>query len=168
MALNGGFLVITHQAFIPLPQPSFLLYPSSLRSLISLPNARRGAQKSPHSRIMEVGKMHKLIAIKLSVMLGIGSIAYADQYQAENVELVEVDKGEFSDTWVNPSVDLSKYDKIVIEAGELEFRDVTSIFSIDEKDQIRATDLISNAFVEQLSKNRHFDIVAETGPTYLF
>lgn len=124
--------------------------------------------------------MKKIIATTVLVILGLSSVAYADNASADSNELVKVSKGVFKETWVNPTADLTKYTKIMIADGEFEFRDVKkgpslsgysrssqNDFWVSDKDKARATEMISEVFGQEIAKTKSFEIVNTAGPDVL-
>ncbi|MEH6590652.1 MAG: DUF3313 family protein [Halioglobus sp.] len=87
-------------------------------------------------------------------------------------------KSSFRETWVNPAVDFTQYDKILLGEAEFDFRDVgpgqkyrssmrsvnsKSEFGILEADQEKFKNVVAEAFVKELSKSKKYDIVTESG-----
>ena len=127
----------------------------------------------------------KFIATLVFVWLGSVGFTYAQDHMGEQVaaavaegELVE-GKSKFRDTWVNPAVDFSKYNKILPGDAEFEFRDVgpgkkyrstmhssssKNEFGILGEDQEKFKNVVGEAFVKELSKSKKYDIVDQAGP----
>ncbi len=93
--------------------------------------------------------------------------------------LVEIKKGVFKRSWVDPDVDLTQYTKILPGGAHFEFRAVkkgssTSIsrmnqreFYISDSNQQKLIDTVSQIFAEEVAKSKHFTIVDEAGPDVL-
>jgi len=122
--------------------------------------------------------MKNIIVISSVLMLALSTIGYAGELQPDSSRLVKVNKGAFKDTWVNPDVELDKFDKVMIVGSDFEFREVKksprmsgsykhnqSDFWVDEKDRLRAQETISSGFGERMAKS--FEIVDEAGPGVL-
>jgi hypothetical protein len=114
--------------------------------------------------------------------------AYAQENMSESVadakaegELVK-GKSSFRETWVNPGMDFSKYDKILLGEAQFQFRDVgpaqksrssmrnvssKSEFGILEADREKFKTVVGDAFVKELSKSKRYDIVTEPGANTL-
>ncbi|MEH6593462.1 MAG: DUF3313 family protein [Halioglobus sp.] len=127
----------------------------------------------------------KIVAqLALAGFLVIGS-AYAQEHMGDEVAAAKADgelvegKSKFRDTWVNPGVDFSSYNKILLGEAEFEFRDVgpakkyrsnmrttssKNEYGILEEDQAKFKQVVDEAFVKELSKSKKFSIVEEAGP----
>ena len=94
--------------------------------------------------------------------------------------LVGVNNSVFRRAWVDPDVDLTQYDKIILGPAEFEFRAVkktpsmssirTNIgneFSIDEKGRAKLVETVTGVFAEELVRSKHFTITSEPGPDTL-
>jgi hypothetical protein len=93
-------------------------------------------------------------------------------------ELIKAKSG-FRETWVNPDVDFSKYNKILPGKGEFEFRDVgpaknysssmrstssKSGFGIRDADKLKFEEVVGEAFIKELSRSKKYDVVSAAGP----
>ena len=93
-------------------------------------------------------------------------------------ELVKA-KGSFKNVWVHPDADFSKYSNILPGDAEFEFRDVgpakryrsstmssgrTQEFGILEEDQAKFEEVVSEAFIAEMSKSKKFEIVDDVQP----
>jgi uncharacterized protein DUF3313 len=127
----------------------------------------------------------KYIAMFLLGSLVIATAGYAQDNMSESAaeakaqgELVK-GKSKFSETWVNPAVDFTGYNKILLGEGEFQFRDVgpaakyrssmrnlssKSEFGIREEDQEKFKRVVGEAFVKELTKSKKFDVVTESSP----
>jgi hypothetical protein len=107
-----------------------------------------------------------------------GAQAHETSGVDDKMELEKV-RGAFKDTWVHPNADFTRYNKILPGEGEFEFRDVgparkyrstmrttssKSEFGIAESEQKKFEEVVSEIFMEELSRSRKFDIVSEPGP----
>jgi hypothetical protein len=92
--------------------------------------------------------------------------------------LVRVDNSAFQRAWVDPTIDLSQYSKIMPGNATFEFRAVrgsgTSMsrsnateFPISEADQQRLKDMADEIFTEELRKSERFTMVDAPGPDVL-
>jgi hypothetical protein len=93
--------------------------------------------------------------------------------------LVRVDNASFKRVWIDPTVDLSRYNKIMPGAAEFEFRAVREIsasaarrssaneFPINEANQRRLENLADEIFNEELQKSSRFTMVDSPGPDVL-
>jgi hypothetical protein len=92
--------------------------------------------------------------------------------------LVRVNNSAFQRAWVDPTIDLSQYSKILPGAAEFEFRAVrgggTSMrrssateFPISEADQQRLKDLADEIFNEELRNSTRFTMTDSPGPDVL-
>ena len=118
--------------------------------------------------------MRIIVAVLVGWFVSLG-IAHAQsevgsagaQAQAEG-ELVE-GKTSFRETWVNPSADFTRYNKILPGGAEFEFRDVgpakkyrssmssssnKSGYGILESDQEKFEQVVNDAFVKELSRSK--------------
>lgn len=119
------------------------------------------------------------IAIALSASLAAPvALAAAEQSQAPAEGLVEVQKGAFQSTWVNPEFDFSQYDKVVVAPyGVVDFRDVgpekksrtrmlnsnEREFGVSERDRERFSEIAGEAFAKSLAKSKRFELL-DLGP----
>lgn len=94
--------------------------------------------------------------------------------------LVRIDNSRFSNAWIDPDVDLSKYDKIMAGGAEFEFRAVKkntsstitrraneSEFWMSDKQKEELIQIVSEAFREELQKSEHFTMADAAGPDVL-
>jgi hypothetical protein len=178
MAYLGHFLVILPQPLVYLRQSPILLFSCAETSLSSPLNAKRGGDKPTFSVLKRMIDMKNIIVMSSLLMLALGNVAYAGEAQPDTSRLVKVSKGAFKDTWVNPDVELGKFHKVMIVGSDFEFREVKktprmsgsyknnqSDFWVDEKDRLRAQEIIASGFGERMSKS--FEIVDEAGPGVL-
>jgi len=92
--------------------------------------------------------------------------------------LVRVDNSAFQRAWVDPTIDLSQYSKIMPGGAEFEFRAVrgsgTSMrrsnateFPISESNRQRLKEMADEIFDEELSRSVRFQMVDSPGPDVL-
>lgn len=127
----------------------------------------------------------KFIAVLLLGSLATTQWVFAQENMSAGVaqaladdELVE-GKSKFRDTWVNPAMDFTQYNKILLGDGEFEFRDVgpakkyrasmrstssKNEYGILEEDQVKFKQVAGDAFVKELSKSKKYDLVEKAGP----
>jgi hypothetical protein len=89
---------------------------------------------------------------------------------------VEIKKGVFKRSWVDPDVDFTQYTKVLPGGAHFEFRAVKktsstaaprsnqSDFYISEANQQKLTDKVSQIFEEEVAKSKSFTIVDQPGP----
>jgi hypothetical protein len=90
--------------------------------------------------------------------------------------LVRVDNSRFAGAWIDPEVDLSRFEKILPGGAEFEFRSVDKVsasaarrstsreFFISEQDQQKLEQLMSDIFDEELSQSEIYEFTDEPGP----
>jgi hypothetical protein len=100
--------------------------------------------------------------------------------------LTKLDKTILDDVWARTDIDLSGYDKVMLQGIGVEFRPVTGPYSgragassvrantgsrtefqLDEKTKAIVIEEISAAFSEELARSKVFEIVDEPGPDVL-
>ena len=89
--------------------------------------------------------------------------------------LVRIDNTVFKRVWADPDADLSRYTKIRPYRAEIEFRAVKGAagsashnsskneFPIADNDREKIVAIISEVFMEEISQNRRFALVEESG-----
>jgi len=87
--------------------------------------------------------------------------------------------GRMQQAWARPDFDISTYSKIMLLGAEAEFRPggqnprqsralgSNEHFAVTPEQKVRFQELMSAAFVEELSLSEHFTIVTEPGPDVL-
>lgn len=114
----------------------------------------------------------------LALVLGAGfasaTPAPVEPAQAPAEGLVEIEKGPFQSSWVNPDFDFGRYDKLVIAPnGVVDYRDVGPArlsrsrmltsnereFGIGEKDRERFERYTQESFSKQLARSRQFELI---------
>jgi len=91
---------------------------------------------------------------------------------------LEQDRSSFSETWVNPNADFTKYNSLYLWEAEFQYRDVGPAqrtrstimstrkreFGISEEDRKGFEQIVSDAFVKEIQKAKNFRISDEMGP----
>jgi len=124
--------------------------------------------------------MKRVLIASVLMMLGLGTVAYAQSDSVTPDGLVKTTNSVFKNAWVDPDVDFSKYTKIMLGPAAFDYREVkktptrTSIrrgnqteFFVDDKDRAKFEDTVSAIFSEQLGTSEHFEIASEPGPDVL-
>jgi hypothetical protein len=91
--------------------------------------------------------------------------------------LVKVKNSYFQLAWVRPGVDLSGYDKIMLEGVGIEYRPARvatnamqaqvrgqTEFGLTEDQKARLKEIVRKAFVSELGKSKSFTLVEQPGP----
>lgn len=94
--------------------------------------------------------------------------------------LVRIDHAVFSDAWIDPDVDLTKYNKMMPGGAEFEFRAVKktnstalvrrrdeSEYWISDENKQAVREIVTLAFREELMKSKHFEYANTRGPDTL-
>ena len=94
--------------------------------------------------------------------------------------LVRIDHSRFANAWVDPDVDLSQYNKIMVGDAVFEFRAVKkstsqtttrraneSEFWISDKNKESLIEIVSEAFRKEMQKSKHFTAADAPGPDVL-
>ena len=128
--------------------------------------------------------MKKLLSIALALLLVACAKAPTIQ-QGPDAEvtfdgLVRIDNSVFSNAWIDPDVDLSKYNKIMPGGAEFEFRAVKksnsssmtrraneSEFWISDENKEKVREIVTEAFREELLQSKHFEFANTRGPDTL-
>lgn len=128
--------------------------------------------------------MKKVVSIAI-IMLLIGCAPAPSIQQGPDAELtfdglVRIDNSRFSNAWIDPDVDLSKYNKFMAGGAEFEFRAVKksnsstmtqraneSEFWISDKNKQELIEIVSEAFRKELQKSEHFTRADAPGPDVL-
>ena len=127
--------------------------------------------------------MNKLVVIGLTVFVAgcAGEPALQTGPNAETTfdGLVRIDNARFEAAWIDPDVDLKKYNKIIPGGAEFEFRNVQKMsasaarrsnekeFWISDTNKQRLVDTVTEVFTEELQKSEHFTVTDEPGPDAL-
>ncbi|MEM1412821.1 MAG: hypothetical protein AAGH19_10735 [Pseudomonadota bacterium] len=91
----------------------------------------------------------------------------------ENLEPVE--DGPFTETWVNPDVDFTQFNKLMLGSAVFDYRDVPetrryrsprhrsnqSVFSISEEDRKEFETIVGEAFREEIARGENFTITEQ-------
>lgn len=128
--------------------------------------------------------MKKILAL-FAVTLIAGCAAEPSIQQGPDAErtfdgLVRIDNSAFRDAWIDPDIDLTVYDKIILGPAEFEFRavrktpdvssvrmDNTSEFYISDSNRERLVETVTSVFADEIAKSKHFTIATEPGPDTL-
>ncbi len=82
--------------------------------------------------------------------------------------LVRVDNARFNDVWIDPDIDFSRYDKVIVGDAVFEFQAVKktstlhsrtnsdSKFWMSDDQKQKLIDVVSEVFRDELSKSEHF------------
>ena len=94
--------------------------------------------------------------------------------------LVRIDNGRFRDSWADPDVDFSRYNKIMVGKAVFEFRAVKdkgssttmqrsnqSEFYISDKNKEKLIETVTEVFREELNKSENFTRSEVAGPDVL-
>jgi hypothetical protein len=91
--------------------------------------------------------------------------------------LVRVEKSVVDAAWVKPDFDLTPYKKLMIASGGVSFRKLKEVnefqarsetqFPVKEENKARLSEILKEAFTEELSKLQRYQIVDKPGPDVL-
>lgn len=93
--------------------------------------------------------------------------------------LVRIDNARFAGAWIDPDIDITKYNKIIPGGAEFEFRNVQRMtasqarrtnereFWISDANRQRLIDTVTEVFDEELRRSEHFTVTDEPGPDTL-
>jgi hypothetical protein len=91
--------------------------------------------------------------------------------------LVRVEKSVVDAAWVKPDFDLTPYKKLMIASGGVSFRKLKPVnefqardeteFPVKEENKARMSEILKEAFTEELSKLQRYQIVDKPGPDVL-
>ena len=93
--------------------------------------------------------------------------------------LVRIDHGQFSDSWADPDIDFSKYNKFIPGKAVFEFRAVKktssttrarsneSEFWISDKNKEKLIEVVTEVFSKELDKSERFTMTETAGPDTL-
>jgi len=94
--------------------------------------------------------------------------------------LVKVKNSFFQLAWVRPGIDLSSYDKIMLEGVGIEYRPARAAtsamqaqvrgqteFALSEDQKARLKEVVRKAFESELAKSKSFTLVDQPGPSTL-
>lgn len=122
-------------------------------------------------------KQH-ILAISLAILTA-GPVAAQDDSNTSYDGLIEIKKGEFQRTWVDPDVDFTQYTKYLPGGTAFQFRAVKKTsgsamrisnsreFYISDKDQLKLEDTVKQIFDEELAKSKYFTLADAPGPDVL-
>ncbi len=130
-------------------------------------------------------KKHFLLVCGLLLSFGLAQAQTDEQLvigeSAEAVmdEMEKVKRSRFKDTWVHPDADIARYSKLMFGEAEFEFRDVGETrayrsttrstsskqeFGVAESERQKFKEVVGEAFMKQMERSKHFDIVDQPGP----
>lgn len=93
--------------------------------------------------------------------------------------LYEVRNSRADQAWARPDVDISQYSKIMLQGAGIEYRPGGEAgrswmsrssggpYEVTERQKERLQQLVGEAFLEELAKSEHFELVNEPGPDVL-
>ena len=127
--------------------------------------------------------MNKLVAIVALIVVA-GCASEPSVQSGPNAEttfdgLVRIDNARFQAAWIDPDVDLTRYNKIIPGGAEFEFRNVQKMsasaarrsnerdFWISDTNRQRLIDTVTEVFDEELQRSEHFTVTDEPGPDAL-
>lgn len=109
----------------------------------------------------------------------LGSAAFAHD-EATWDGLVKTKNSVFRNAWVDPDIDWTVYDKVMLVPAEFQFRAVKKgpkfssmrlsnkrEFWISDSDKEKLVETVTGIFDEQLAQSKHFEVVTEPGPDVL-
>jgi hypothetical protein len=96
-------------------------------------------------------------------------------------EHLEKDESGFTETWVNPNTDWTRFDSLYLWRAEFQYRDVGPArrtrstmmstrqreFGISEEDREAFEQIVSEAFVKEIQRAKNFRVTEELGPNTL-
>jgi hypothetical protein len=125
--------------------------------------------------------MRKQLALLLVVALVVASgcasssrsVRLTDETSFDG--LVRVRNPRFGAVWIAPDLDLSGYNKILLEGAGIEFRDVANSgsrrssgeFPLSESAKQRLSRIMEDAFRSELARSNQFELTEEPGPDVL-
>lgn len=116
----------------------------------------------------------KLLLTFATILLLVGCAPAPSIQQGPDAEttfdgLVRIDNSRFANAWIDPDVDLSQYDKIMVGDAMFEFRAVKkstsqtitrraneSEFWISDKNKESLVEIVTEAFRNEMQKSKHF------------
>lgn len=116
----------------------------------------------------------KLLLTFATILLLVGCAPAPSIQQGPDAEttfdgLVRIDNSRFANAWIDPDVDLSQYDKIMVGDAVFEFRAVKkstsqtitrraneSEFWISDKNKESLVEIVTEAFRNEMQKSKHF------------
>ncbi len=124
----------------------------------------------------------RLFAATAAALLvtGIAIATEDEQGAAATEDLVEVDSS-FQETWINPNLDITKYENLFLWEAYFEYRDVGPArrtrstmmsthkreFGISEKDRRKFEEVVSESFTKEIQKVKNLTIVDAPAPNTL-
>jgi hypothetical protein len=127
--------------------------------------------------------MKKLVAFAATVIL-VGCSSEPTIQTGPDAEttfdgLVRIDNARFAAAWIDPEVDITKYNKIIPGGAEFQFRSAQKMsataarhtnkreFWISDANKQRLSETVSEVFTEELQNSKHFALTEEPGPDTL-
>ena len=124
--------------------------------------------------------MKKTILTATAILVGLSTAAHSYDASVDTAQLVKVDNGALEETWVHPNADFSKFTKVMIVEGDVQFRDVKkqstqlsqsrnsqSDFWVSDQNKAQITSIINKAFGDEIMKLESFEMVDTQGPDVL-
>lgn len=120
-----------------------------------------------------------LIAAALLALAGCAGTPTVQQGPGAEITydgLHRVDNAKSQKVWIKPEIDLSRYDKLMVESAGIEYRHAKATsrydrnadsFPLDEKQKARFEESVREVFTEELSKLESFTLTDEPGPGVL-
>lgn len=132
------------------------------------------------SNLLLESRMRNFVYASLLALFSVAAAVSEEPTLAtvEGGEDLEKVKGKFSETYVNPAVDFSQYDKLYLGDAYFDYRDVgpaeshrstmqsypsKAVFGIAEAEREKFETIVDEAFTKELGKSKHFTIVDELG-----
>jgi hypothetical protein len=115
--------------------------------------------------------MKNVLISGLVLLLGVAFV-HADEQTNTASELEKVKKGKFAETYVNPTVDFTRYSKVYLGDAHFDYRDVgpaeksrsssrsssKSVFGISNADRDKFEKIVDEAFMKEMGKAKNFEI----------
>jgi hypothetical protein len=115
--------------------------------------------------------MKNLLISGLVLLFG-AAFVHADEQTNAAPELEKVKKGKFAETYVNPTVDFTRYSKVYLGDAHFDYRDVgpaeksrsssrsssKSVFGISNADRDKFEKIVDEAFTKEMGKAKNFEI----------
>lgn len=93
--------------------------------------------------------------------------------------LVRIDNARFKDAWIDPDIDFSRYNKVILGEAAFEFQAVKKTsnlqsrnssdtkFWMSDAEKQKLIDVVTEVFGEELQKSEHFTFTETPGPDTL-
>jgi hypothetical protein len=131
-------------------------------------------------------RLSALLGVVLATTLYVGSSGAAPKQPriqtGPNAEithdgLVRVEKSVVDAAWVKPDLDLTPYKKLMVASQGVTFRKLKPVsefearseddFPVKEENKQQLTEILKEAFTEELAKNERYELVTAPGPDVL-